>query len=128
LAESFQLHYGPRVNSAYNRHENWESSWGVKGGQCIRLTISPPSVSQLSIKCGSLDIAKSYGPPQPVTGIVLFFYYLFLQLQNELYLLSVVLPCCCQVDLIQTLWFCCVNCIYSLSFWHLYFGHTVLKE
>jgi hypothetical protein len=44
---------------------------GVKDARLVRLTILPPSVSRSCRKCGNFHASQHYGPPRPVTGIVL---------------------------------------------------------
>jgi hypothetical protein len=70
---------------------------GVKGGRHVRLT-SPPSVSQLSRKYGSLDVSRPYGPPMPVTGIALLF---FLHLQNNIFRMDSKLIRAKKIELFQ---------------------------
>jgi hypothetical protein len=77
LIWSFQPHYCPGIDSASKRNEYQESSWGLKGGRRIRLTIITPYVRPIVWrKCGSLYVSQFYGPPRPVIGIALPSLYL----------------------------------------------------
>jgi hypothetical protein len=44
---------------------------GVKGRPELKVDNSPPFVSRLSRKCGSLVVSQPYGHSRPVTGIAL---------------------------------------------------------
>jgi hypothetical protein len=57
---------------------------GVIRGWRIRLTPLSSSLSQLPRKCGSLDVTQPYGPPWPVTGVVLPSLYFFVLLNAML--------------------------------------------
>jgi hypothetical protein len=48
---------------------------GVKCCQSVKLTTSPPPVSRMSGKCGSLDVSQSYRSPRPTSGVALSFYF-----------------------------------------------------
>jgi hypothetical protein len=67
------MQYGPGVDSASNRNEYQESYWGVKGGQCVRLTTLLLSVSRLSGENVGASMSQPYGPSWPVRVIVFFY-------------------------------------------------------
>jgi hypothetical protein len=64
--------------------------WGVKCDRCVRLTISPPSVSRLSRRYWILNISQSYVCPRPATAIAVLYhmYMMFVSHRKHAYVSS----------------------------------------
>jgi hypothetical protein len=66
------MHYGPGVDSASNKNEYQESSWGVKGGRCVRLKTLPPSGSRMFRYVGATTLHNPTGLHGLLQGYYLF--------------------------------------------------------
>ena len=71
--KSFRSHYGPGVDSAFNRNEYQEHFLGGKGGRCLRLINLPPSRAVV-MKSGDLNFLDFSGPVQACNGTDLHFF------------------------------------------------------
>jgi hypothetical protein len=71
---SFQLHYGPGVDSASNRNEYQEYFLGGKGGRCLRVTALHLHVPTV-LKSGNLNLLETSGPVQACNGLALLFFF-----------------------------------------------------
>ena len=83
LTLSLRPHYGPGVDSAFNRNEYQEYFLGGKGGRCVGLTTLPFQVP-IVLKSGSPNLLEPSGPVQACNGIVLL-YLLYIYLLTKLY-------------------------------------------
>jgi hypothetical protein len=50
---------------------NTRNLFGVKWRPARKMTTSLPSMSRFFRKCERVDVSQPYGPPRPITGIVL---------------------------------------------------------
>jgi len=67
--KSFRSHYGPGVDSAYDRNEYQGYFLGVKSGRCVRLTTLPPSCAIVTLS-RNLTFLEPSGHFQPVMGLI----------------------------------------------------------
>jgi len=73
LTSSFQLHYGPGVNSASKRNEYQEYFLGGKGIRCVELTTLPPSCAD----CLEIWEPQTPGTLRACTGVYFTLLYNF---------------------------------------------------
>jgi len=88
LAQFYQPHYGPGVDSAFNRNDYQEYFLEGKGRQCVRLTPLPPAHAN----CLEMWEPQPPGTHRACTGIalhstnmVLTVLYIFIKLYGYLH-------------------------------------------
>jgi hypothetical protein len=76
LTQSFRPHYCPEVDSASNRNEYRNISWG-KGGRCVRLTNLPPPCADCLKNLWASASWNPQGLSRPVMGLLYLYLYLY---------------------------------------------------